>query len=89
VHTAKLRDVPAEGWLLQFQIHIVGFGYKEEVFYSKRGEALAAQRGGRSPVLGDIQGQAGWGALGNLILLWVSLFIAGGWTRWPLRLPSN
>ena len=60
MHTAKLRDVPAEGWLLQFQIHIVGFGYKEEVFYSKRGEALAAQRGGRSPVLGDIQGQAGW-----------------------------
>jgi len=21
--------------------------------------------------------------------LWVSLFIAGGWTRWPLRVPSN
>jgi len=47
-----------------------GFNLKEErlrldirknFFYSKGGEALAqvAQRGGRSPILGDIQGQAG------------------------------
>ena len=29
------------------------------------------------------------GALSNPIYLWVSLFIAGSWTRWPLRDPSQ
>ena len=35
---------------------------KEEVFYSKAGEALAqvAHRGAGYPVLKDIQGQTGW-----------------------------
>ena len=38
-------------------------GYKEEVLCNKGGEALeqVAQRGGGSPILGDSQGQAGWG----------------------------
>mgnify|MGYP001853027772 CR=1 FL=1 len=33
-----------------------------KTFYNKGGEALeqVAQRGGGSPVPGDIQGQAGW-----------------------------
>ena len=39
-------------------------GCKEEVFYSKGGEALeqVAQRGGGCPIPGDVQGQAGWGS---------------------------
>jgi len=39
--------------------------YKEEVFYSKGDEAVAevAQRGGKCPVPGDIQGQAGPGSV--------------------------
>ena len=39
-------------------------GYKEEVFYTEGGETLAqvAQRGGRSPIPGNIQGQVGWGS---------------------------
>jgi len=38
--------------------------YKEEFFYSKSGEALAqvAQRGGRCPIPGDTQDQAGQGS---------------------------
>jgi len=34
------------------------------VFYSTGGEALeqVAQRGGGCPILGDTQGQAGWGS---------------------------
>jgi len=37
---------------------------KEKVFYNKGGEALAqvAQRGDGCPILGDTQGQAGWGS---------------------------
>jgi len=39
-------------------------GYKEEVFYSKGGEALAQviQIDGEYPVSGDTQGQSGWGS---------------------------
>jgi len=29
------------------------------------------------------------GALSNLIQLKMSLIIAGAWTRWPLKVPSN
>lgn len=39
-------------------------------------------------VPGDIQGQA-TRALNKLVKLLVSLFIAGSWTRWPLRVSSN
>ena len=66
------------------------FGYKEEVFYSKGGEAQlqVAQRGGGCPILGDIQGQAGRGSE-HPMGLGVSWFTAGSWTRWPLEVPSN
>ena len=43
----------------------VGSGkIQERVFYSKGGEAVVqvAQRGGGCPLLGDSQGQAGWGS---------------------------
>ena len=35
---------------------------REKFFYNKGGETLedVAQEGGGSPILGDIQGQAGW-----------------------------
>ena len=38
--------------------------YKEEIFYNESGETLrqVAQRGGRCPTPGNIQGQAGWGS---------------------------
>ena len=41
------------------------------------------------PIRGDIQGQAG-GALSTLIVLWVSLFVAGelGYGRSPIRVSS-
>jgi len=41
--------------------------YKEEVFYSKGGEALdqVSQGGGGCPIPGDVQSQAG-GTLSNL-----------------------
>ena len=54
------------------------FGYKEEVFYGKGGEALAqvARRGSGCPFLGDFQDQAGWGSE-HLMELYVSLFTAG------------
>ena len=37
---------------------------RKKLFYSRGGEAVAqvAQRGGGCSVLGDIQGQAGWGS---------------------------
>ncbi|KAK4815071.1 LOW QUALITY PROTEIN: hypothetical protein QYF61_015355 [Mycteria americana] len=37
--------------------------YKEEFFYREGGETLeqVVQRGGRCPILGNFQGQAGWG----------------------------
>jgi len=46
------------------------------------GESLAqvAQRCSGCPILGDTQGQAGWGSE-HLIDLKVSLFVAGSWTR--------
>jgi len=53
-------------------------------------EALeqAVQRGGIYLVLGDTQGKA-WQGSEHLMELWVSVFIAGDWTRWPLSIPSN
>ena len=39
---------------------------------------------GRCPILVDSRGQIGWGSQ-HLMELWVSLFIAGSGTRWPLR----
>ena len=65
-------------------------GQGEKVFYTKGGKALAqvAQRGGGCPVLGDTQGQAGRGPE-HLMELWVSLFIAEGWNKQPLVVPSN
>ena len=35
------------------------------------------------------QPRSGWMGSEHLMELWVSLFIAGGWTRQPLRVPSN
>ena len=60
-------------------------GYTEKDFCTKGGEALAqvAQRGGGCLVPADTQGQRMGSEL--LMELWVSLLIAGGWTRWPLR----
>jgi len=54
-------------------------GYKEKVFYSKGGEALAqaAQRRGGCSILGGTQGQAGEGSE-HLMELWVSLCIVEG-----------
>ena len=48
------------------------------MFYSEGCEAVeqVAQRSGGSPILGDVEGQAGWGS-GHLMELWVSLLIAG------------
>jgi len=39
-------------------------GYKEEIFYTEGGEALAwvAQRGGRCPITENMQGQVGRGS---------------------------
>jgi len=39
-------------------------GYKEKVFYNEVGEVLdqVAQRGGRCPIPGNIQSQAGLGS---------------------------
>ena len=39
-------------------------GYKEETVYAEGGEilALVAQRGGRCPMPGNVQGQVGWGS---------------------------
>ena len=48
----------------------------------------SAQRGGGCPIPADSRGQAGRGSE-QLMELWVSLFSAGGWTGWPLRVPSN
>ena len=39
-------------------------------------------------ILGDIQGQTGQDSE-HLMELWVSLFIAGNGTKWPLKVPSN
>ena len=54
------------------------------------GTEQAVQRDGGhySPNSVDTQSQSGQGAE-YLMELWVSLFIAGGWTSWPLRVPSN
>jgi len=52
------------------------------------GEELVVQGGGRRPISGDTQDQVRWG-LEYLMELWRSLFIAGNWTRWTLKVPSN
>ena len=38
--------------------------YREDIFYKEGDETLAqvAQRGGRCPIPGSIQGQVGWGS---------------------------
>jgi len=63
---------------------------RKKFFYNKGGEALAqvVQRGGGYSIPGVTQGQAGQGSE-QLMELWVSLFIEGSGTRWPLRVPSN
>lgn len=57
---------------------------------SEVGEELkcVAQRDDGCPIPGDIHGQTGWSSE-HLTELWVSLFMAGSWARWPLRVPSN
>jgi len=59
-------------------------------FYSEGGETLAqvTQRGGQCPIPGNIQGQSGR-ALSNLVWWKMLLLMAEGWTRWPLKVPSN
>ena len=51
---------------------------RKKFFYNKCGKALeqVAQRGGGCPILGDTQGQAGWGSEQPDVAV-VSLFIAG------------
>jgi len=66
-------------------------GYKEEMFYNEGGETLAqvAQRGGRCPIPGNIQGQVGWGSEKPDRVEDVPAHCRRGWTRWPLKVPSN
>jgi len=64
-----------QGYLSQdmYLIHV----YNDQVFYSKSAKALdqVAWRGGGSPSLEILKVRLD-GAMSNLILLWVSLFIA-------------
>ncbi|KAK4822058.1 hypothetical protein QYF61_008867, partial [Mycteria americana] len=64
-----------------------GTGSKEEIFYNEGGEALAqvAQRGGRCPIPGNIQGQVGWGSEQPDLVEDVPAYCREGWTRWPLK----
>jgi len=61
---------------------------REEVSYNRGDEALAHGAQWWCPVPGDTQGQAGWSPE-HLMELWVSLFLVGSGTRWPLRVPFN
>ena len=54
----------------------------------RTGVAQIAQRGGRCPIPGDTQGQAGQGSE-HPVELWASLIIAGSGIRWSLGVPSN
>ena len=62
------------------------------IFYDERGETLAqvAQRGGRCPISGDLQGQVGQGSEQPDLVEDVPAYCRGGWTRWPfLSLPTQ
>ena len=48
-----------------------------------------AQRGGRCPIPGNIQGQFGLGSEQPDLVEDVPAHCRGGWTRWPLKVPSN
>ena len=58
---------------------------------SKDSETLAevAQRSGRCPVSGNIQGQVGWGYGQPDGVEDVPADCGGGWARWPLKVPSK
>jgi len=66
-------------------------GYKEEIFYHEGGETLGqvAQRGGRCPIPGQTEGQAGQGSEHPDPAEDVPGSLLGGWTRWPLKVPSS
>ena len=74
----KLKEGDLD-WIQGRSFWVVGFFCFVVCFYTKGVEALAqvTQRAGGCPILGDIQGQAGWGS-DHLMELWVPLFIAGG-----------
>ena len=57
--------------------------YKEEIFYNEGGETLeqVAQRGGRGPIPGNIQGQVGWGSEQPDLVEDVPAYCRVGWTR--------
>jgi len=57
--------------------------YKEEVFYKESGETLehVAQKGGRWPIPGNIQGQVGWCLEQSDLVEEVPAHCRGGWTR--------
>jgi len=58
--------------------------------YIEDGETLAqvAQRGGRCPVPGNVQGQVGRGSE-QPDGVKMSRLTAGGWAGWHLKVPSN
>ena len=70
------------------QAVICGAGCCSTANKSKEAVAQVAQRGGGCHVLGDSQGQAGW-ALSAWWSCRCPCALQGGWTRWPLRVPSN
>jgi len=76
---------PSPPWHLPHRSHEAALN---GIFYTEGGETLewVAQRGGRCPIPGNIQGQAGQR---SLIQLEMSLLTAGGWAGWPLKVPSS
>ena len=60
----KLKKLTGQGETFQTKGGEIQSGYKEEVFYSEGGEALAqvAQRAGGCPIPRDIQSQAEQGS---------------------------
>jgi len=60
-------------------------------FYHKGGETLAwvVQRGGRCPIPGNIRGQVGRGSEQPGSGWRCPCSLQGGWTIWPLKVPSN
>ena len=81
-HTGMFRQV---GFTLCFRAGSSSCDNLGNVF---RVYIISAQRSGGCPILGDMEGQAGWGSE-HLMELRVSLCTAGSGTRWPLRVPSN